>query len=153
MNANRALTETVGTQVLDFGRQQQETQKTLNDQQETVKGISLEIQKTVAKQASLAQSTSTQHMEVKEFLQSQAQDHSRAFASQISATSHVGFNVKDIKAQVEAIKGLQLSLAGFVSITPLIQKARSEIVDNSKRLNSLSGAYAPAFARGYQPKS
>ncbi len=82
--------------------------------------MSLDIQKTVAKQASLAQSTSTQHMEVRDCLQSQAQDHSRAFASQISATSDVGFSVKDTKAQVEAIKGLQLSLAGFVSFTHLI---------------------------------
>ncbi len=85
-------------------------------------------------------------MEVRDDLQSQAQDQSRAFASQTEATSHININVQDTKAQVEAIKGLQQSLAGFVSFTPLIQKARSEMTDNSKRFNSLSGANASAFA-------
>lgn len=88
----------------------------LSDQQDTVKRICLDTQGIVVKnQASLAQSMSAQHTEVRDCLQSQARDQERAFASQSSATTQIAVNVQSTNAQVEAITALQQSLAGFVS--------------------------------------
>ena len=115
----------------------------LSDQQDTAKRIRLDTQNIIENQASLAQSMSTQHTEVRDCLHSQARDQERAFASQSSATTQIAVNVR---AQIEAITALQKSLTGFVSLVSPMRDTGSYVSDISQRVNALSGANAQDLA-------
>ena len=119
---------------------------TSSDQRDTVRGVDLVTQSIIQKQTHLAQSMSTQHIEIGGHLRSQAQDQSRAFASQKFATTQISVDLQNIKIQVEAILALQQSLAGFVSFIPLISKVKSDESDNQQGFNALPGANASDLA-------
>lgn len=143
---HKALTETIGHQVSDFGPQQQEMNGALRDQRDTVNRLYLDTQNIIKTQTSLARSMTIENREVKEGLDTQIRDQERAFASQKSATTQIGINVQDTKAQVEAMMTLQQSLAGFVASTSLMREARSYISNSSQRFDAFPGPNAPDLA-------
>ena len=117
-------------------------QRTLNDQCDTGQRIYHGIQSAAKEQASLGRLWSTQHEKIRDHLQSQTQDQSRAFASQNSTTDQIGVITQDNRARANAIEALQQSFAGFVSLITLIQKAKSDASNNSQRFNAFPGANA-----------
>ena len=121
-NAHKAMTKTIGAQQLELKRG-------LGDQRDTMKSICLDTGRIRDTQASLAQSMSTQHTEVRDHLHSQARDLESAFASQKSTTAPIGIDVQNANSQIQVIMALQKSLVEFVSVTYLIYETRSYISD------------------------
>ena len=111
-HTHKALTETVGAQVSDFGRQLQKFERTYGDQQDTVIKTHLETQSILKKHDSLAQSMGTQHIEIRALLQSQAREQTRVRESQKSAVAQISDEIQ--------------TLSGFVFFLSLIRKARSD---------------------------
>ena len=126
---HKALTETIGAQVSDFGRQLQNIERKCGDQQDTVIATYLETQNILKKLDCSAQSRDTQHLEIRDLLQPQAQEQSRARESQKSHKAQISDNLSTLSAQIEAMIALQQSLSGFVFPTPLIRQARSDSSD------------------------
>lgn len=76
-------------------------------------------------QASLAQSMSSQHTEVRDHLRSQARDFESAFASQESTIAQIGIDVQNANSQIQVAMALQKSLVEFVPVIYLMYETRS----------------------------
>lgn len=129
-----------------IGAQQLGLKRGLSDQRDNTKRIRLDTGKIRDNQASLAQSMSSQHTEVRDHLRSQARDLESAFASQKSATAQIGIDVQNANSQIQGIMALQKSLVEFVYIIYLIYETRSYISDILQSLNAFPEAATPDVA-------
>ena len=103
-----------------IGAQQLGLKRGLSDQRDTTKRIRLDTGRIMDNQASLAQSMSSQHTEVRDHLRSQARDLESAFASQKSTTAQISVDVQNTNTQLQALLNLQHSFVGFVFLRYLI---------------------------------
>ena len=129
-----------------IGAQQLRSKRRLIDQRDNTKRIRLDTGRIRDNQASLAQSMSSQHTEVRDRLRSQARDLESACASLKSTTAQIGIDVQNANSQIQGIVALQKSLAEFVSVIYLVYEIRSYISDVLQSLNPFPEAATPDVA-------